>query len=154
MHEFLTTAQAAEKLGLKPRSIRLAVLSGRMRAVKAGRDWLISPADLAAFAARAETRGRKKKEETMLFAIDLRRGRDLVEHERFGTPREAAECWQKHRLGATWERGGPTMTLTASYRNRIFLRHRFGADADDMDFVPADHPGLEDAFVDGAVNHP
>lgn len=44
----LTTLQAAERLGISPRRIRVLITTGRLPAQRLGRDWLIDERDLAA----------------------------------------------------------------------------------------------------------
>jgi excisionase family DNA binding protein len=46
MDTFLTTRQAAERLGVSDSRIRQLILDGKLAAVKAGRDWLIKASDL------------------------------------------------------------------------------------------------------------
>ena len=48
----LTTAQVAEKLGVTPRRVRALITSGRLKAKKIGRDYLIDSRDLARFTPR------------------------------------------------------------------------------------------------------
>jgi excisionase family DNA binding protein len=45
MH-FLTTKEAAEKLGVKIRMVQLLIQTGRLPATKFGRDYMIKPEDL------------------------------------------------------------------------------------------------------------
>jgi len=42
----LTSAEAAERLGISVSTVKVMIGDGRLRAVKFGRDWLIDPADL------------------------------------------------------------------------------------------------------------
>ncbi len=44
--EFITTSQAAEKLGISQRRVQALITSGRLPAQKIGRDWLIRESDL------------------------------------------------------------------------------------------------------------
>src|ERR1044071_3862685 len=46
MGSFLTTQQAADRLGISDSRIRQLILDGKLKAVKAGRDWLIKASDL------------------------------------------------------------------------------------------------------------
>lgn len=46
MDTFLTTQQAAERLGVSDSRIRQLILDGKLAAVKAGRDWLIKVSDV------------------------------------------------------------------------------------------------------------
>jgi excisionase family DNA binding protein len=43
-----TTATAAGELGVTPCRVRALIASGRLEAIRAGRDWLIEPKALAA----------------------------------------------------------------------------------------------------------
>jgi excisionase family DNA binding protein len=47
MEPLLTTTQAAERLGVSRRRVLAMIRSGRLRAERIGRDWLIAEADLA-----------------------------------------------------------------------------------------------------------
>jgi excisionase family DNA binding protein len=51
----LTTAQAAEKLGITERGVRNLIESGTLPARKLGKQWFIDPADLK----RSEVKDRK-----------------------------------------------------------------------------------------------
>ena len=55
----LTTAQAAEKLGVSPGRIRQFIRDGRLPATQLGRDYIIQPKDLAKVKNRKT--GRPKK---------------------------------------------------------------------------------------------
>lgn len=44
--DYLTTAEAAERLGMTDSGVRRLILTGRLPARKIGRDWIIKPADL------------------------------------------------------------------------------------------------------------
>ena len=55
----LTVKEAADQLGVDPSSVRHAILAGRLAAAKAGRDWLLRPADVAAYQARRRNAGRR-----------------------------------------------------------------------------------------------
>ena len=55
----LTVKEAAAQLGVDPSSVRHAILAGRLAAEKAGRDWLLRPADVAAYQARRRNAGRR-----------------------------------------------------------------------------------------------
>lgn len=78
----LTTAQAAARLGVDPSHVRRLILAGALPATKAGRDWLIAPADLLALPERpVGSRGRPRKGRPMtcmgheeLAALILRHG--------------------------------------------------------------------------------
>jgi excisionase family DNA binding protein len=49
--DMLTTNQASELIGIMPNSVRVAILRGKLQAVKHGRDWLIRKEDAEAYAA-------------------------------------------------------------------------------------------------------
>lgn len=53
----LTTAEAAASLGLARSYIIAAIRRGQLRAEKIGRDWLITPKDLAAWNSRRKPTG-------------------------------------------------------------------------------------------------
>lgn len=55
----LTTAKAAAELGVTPQRVRALIASGRLKATKEGRDWLIDPPDLEAVRIRKAGRPRK-----------------------------------------------------------------------------------------------
>lgn len=57
----LTTAQAARQLGVSVRTVQAWIAGGKLRAAKRGRDYDISPADLARV--RRGKRGRPKRRE-------------------------------------------------------------------------------------------
>ena len=61
-NERLTTTQAAEVLNKPRREVQRLIQVGRLKAEKVGRDYLLDPADVAAF--QPQQRGRPKKEET------------------------------------------------------------------------------------------
>jgi excisionase family DNA binding protein len=57
--EFLTTKQAAEKLGITPRRVQALIESGRLPAQKFGRDYQIKEKDLELVENRKVGRPRK-----------------------------------------------------------------------------------------------
>jgi excisionase family DNA binding protein len=63
MSEHLTSAQAAERLGVSVSTVKVMIRDGRLRAVKFGRDWLIAPADLpgATLLPRGWPKGKPRK---------------------------------------------------------------------------------------------
>ncbi len=54
----LTVKEAATVLGIEPSSVRHAILSERLRAEKAGRDWLLRPEDVEAYKEQRRNSGR------------------------------------------------------------------------------------------------
>jgi excisionase family DNA binding protein len=58
----LTTYQVAQELGISVRRVQALIRAGKLKARKAGRDWLIIYDDLAAV--RERRSGRPKKENT------------------------------------------------------------------------------------------
>lgn len=46
METYITLAEAARRLGIRHTSARNAALRGALRAVKAGRDWFVTPAEV------------------------------------------------------------------------------------------------------------
>jgi excisionase family DNA binding protein len=61
MEGFFTTRQAAEKLGVTDAYVRQLILSGKLKAVKAGRDHLIAAAEVEEARKRKTTRGPARK---------------------------------------------------------------------------------------------
>jgi excisionase family DNA binding protein len=57
--DFLTTKEAAERLGITPRRVQALVTSGRLPAQKIGRDYLIKEKDLKLVENRKVGRPRK-----------------------------------------------------------------------------------------------
>ena len=62
MEGFFTTVQVAEKLGVTDAYVRQLILSGKLKAVKAGRDHLIAAAEVEKVSKRKTTPGPAKKE--------------------------------------------------------------------------------------------
>jgi excisionase family DNA binding protein len=60
--EFLTTKEAAKRLGVKIRMVQLLIQSGRLPAQKFGRDYMIKEADLKLVENRKVGRPRKVSE--------------------------------------------------------------------------------------------
>ena len=52
--KYLTTREVSERLGVSRSRILVLIQSGRLPAQKAGRDWLIDPADLVRFKNRPQ----------------------------------------------------------------------------------------------------
>ncbi len=57
--KLLTTTDAANKLGVTPRRVQALIASGRLKAHRIGRDWLISSLELESVKVRRP--GRPKK---------------------------------------------------------------------------------------------
>ena len=60
--EYLTTKEAAEKLGVKIRMVQVLIQSGRLPATKFGRDYMIREQDLKLVEDRKVGRPRKTQE--------------------------------------------------------------------------------------------
>ena len=60
--DFLTTKQAAERLGITPRRVQALIEVGRLPAQKFGRDYMIKPQDLKLVENRKVGRPKKSKE--------------------------------------------------------------------------------------------
>lgn len=54
--KYLTMAEAADRLGLSVSTVRHQAQAGRLRAAKAGRDWLVTEREVERY--RAESLGR------------------------------------------------------------------------------------------------
>jgi excisionase family DNA binding protein len=61
MADLITTAEAAEKLGITSIRVRQLIASGRLPAKEYGQIWLIKPADLAKVRVRKTGRPRGKQ---------------------------------------------------------------------------------------------
>lgn len=61
MNEFLTTQQAATRLGVSPRRVLQFISDGRLLATKHGRDWLIDPESLDSLVKVQRKAGRPKQ---------------------------------------------------------------------------------------------
>ncbi len=59
--DFLTTKQAAEKLGITPRRVQALIEAGRLPAQKFGRDYMIREKDLRLVKERKVGRPKKDK---------------------------------------------------------------------------------------------
>jgi excisionase family DNA binding protein len=59
--EFLTTKQAAERLGITPRRVQALIEAGRLPASKFGRDYMIKEDDLKLVENRKVGRPKKEK---------------------------------------------------------------------------------------------
>lgn len=55
----VTLAEAAERLGLAPVTLRLQAAKGVLRAIKVGRDWLVTEAELERYAREHMRKPRK-----------------------------------------------------------------------------------------------
>ena len=60
--DFLTTKQAAERLGITPRRVQALIEAGRLPAQKFGRDYMINEKDLKLVKDRKVGRPRKVKD--------------------------------------------------------------------------------------------
>lgn len=59
--KIITTTEAAKRLGVTPTRVRALIESGRLKAFKYGREWLIDPKDLEAVKNRKVGRPRKSR---------------------------------------------------------------------------------------------
>jgi excisionase family DNA binding protein len=76
MKNWLTTKEAAQKVGLTYVRINQLIKEGTLIAEKRGRDYFIKESDLEVLSQRPETRGRKKKSIDDLKSNEIRkRGR-------------------------------------------------------------------------------
>lgn len=55
--QLITLAEASQRYDLSPTYLRTIARSGRLKAVKVGRDWLTTPADVEAYIASRTKRG-------------------------------------------------------------------------------------------------
>jgi excisionase family DNA binding protein len=55
--QLVSLSQAAVLFGLSPTYLRTIARNGRLRAIKVGRDWLTTPADVEAYIASRSKRG-------------------------------------------------------------------------------------------------
>jgi len=55
--KLISLAEAAKLYGLSPTYLRTIARNGRLRALKVGRDWLTTPADVEAYLASRSRRG-------------------------------------------------------------------------------------------------
>lgn len=51
-HTILTLPEASTIAGVTPDTLRQAILAGRLGAEKRGRDWFVTPGDLASYMAK------------------------------------------------------------------------------------------------------
>lgn len=58
--KYISTAVAAERIGVDPRHVRVLIDSGKLKGLKIGRNWLVSIASVAKFE-RSPKMGRPKK---------------------------------------------------------------------------------------------
>ena len=55
--ELMTLREAGERCGLSPITLRVLIRNGRLNAIKRGRDWFITAADLDIYLASRDKRG-------------------------------------------------------------------------------------------------
>ena len=68
----MTTNEAAALLGLSPRTVRVQIRNGAIKAKKVGRDWSITPREVERY--RAESLGKRRRaSEAMDVAMKARR---------------------------------------------------------------------------------
>ncbi len=56
--DYVTTAEAAERLGMWPKSVRNLLKAGRLHGLKVGRDWLVKKSSLAQYPKTKSPKGR------------------------------------------------------------------------------------------------
>lgn len=61
MSEYLTPEEVATKLRVTPKAVRAWCRAGQLKADRAGRRWLIKPADVEAFVTTPEVKQETKK---------------------------------------------------------------------------------------------
>jgi excisionase family DNA binding protein len=59
--DYISTQDAAHRLGISPRRVLALITQGRLPAAKLGRDWMIDPKDLEKVRDRPTGRPPKKK---------------------------------------------------------------------------------------------
>ena len=62
--KIIGTTEAAKRLGVNASRVRALIDSGRLKAIKVGREWLIDPKDLDAVKDRKVGRPRKSRKST------------------------------------------------------------------------------------------
>jgi len=60
--ERMTTAQAATRLGVSPRRVRVLAKNGRIEGEKLGRDWILDAVSVDAYAISERKAGRPRRE--------------------------------------------------------------------------------------------
>lgn len=61
LSEYVTTSEAAELMGMWVRSVRNLIKAERLKAVRVGRDWLVSKASISEYLKTKSTKGRPTK---------------------------------------------------------------------------------------------
>jgi excisionase family DNA binding protein len=59
--KIIGTAEAARRLGVSPNRVRALISSGRLKATRVGREWLVNPQDLVAVKKRIPGRPKSIK---------------------------------------------------------------------------------------------
>ena len=60
-HEYLTVSEVAQRLRVTPEAVQTWCRKGKLKAIRAGRNWRIAPADVDAFTNRQEVAREPKK---------------------------------------------------------------------------------------------
>jgi excisionase family DNA binding protein len=71
--KIIGTAEAARRLNVTQSRVRVLIDSGRLKAMKVGREWLIDPKDLDAVKERKVGRPRKSKKVGTSLSIQAKR---------------------------------------------------------------------------------
>lgn len=67
----MTLTEAAVRLGVAPTTLRHQIANGRFRAVKVGRDWMVSDDEVQRYAALSRGRpGRRSRDQLDLGLVD------------------------------------------------------------------------------------
>jgi len=74
--KYITTARAAEILGVLPTSINHLIYQGKLKAEKVGRDWLVLAPSLAKYLATKSKRGRPSKGKPTIQVEDKTNGQE------------------------------------------------------------------------------
>lgn len=95
----MSVEEAAERLGVSPRAVRMRISSGQLPAVKLGRDWRIDERELARLARRRQRSGRPLSPAMAWALLLLASGDELAADRVAAVPRYQARArqWLKER---------------------------------------------------------